>query len=111
MKIIVYAGDELLTGDAIAMAVLHYSEALAEAGDAGTIEIPVLDPDGSRATAAILAGPASQMIAKDAEGDFEELIDVEVVRELESKTLQLRPAAHEQTQSPEGNDIRWIDDI
>ena len=111
MKIIVYAGDELLTGDDIAMAVLHYSEALAEVGDARTIEIPVLNPDGSRAMAALLAGPASQMIAKDVDGDFEELIDTEVVRDLEARTLQLRPAAHEQTQSPEGEDTRWIDEI
>ena len=63
MKSIIYANTELLTGDAIAVGVLHYSAALADNGLAETIEIPVLDPDGSRSTALMLIGPASQIVA------------------------------------------------
>ena len=39
---IVYAGEELMTGDEIAQALLKYSEALAEQGSASTVEIPIL---------------------------------------------------------------------
>jgi len=91
MKTIVYAHTELLTGDAIAVAVLHYSAALADNNLAETIEIPIVEPDGSRNTALMLIGPASQIVAKGAKADLEELVDTELVAELAQKTRMLRP--------------------
>ena len=91
MKSIIYAHTELLTGDEIAVAVLHYSAALADNGLAETIEIPILEPDGSRSSALMLIGPASQIVAKGAHTGFDELIDTDVVAELARRTRMLRP--------------------
>ncbi|MGC5170417.1 hypothetical protein ACLQ2Q_07170 [Microbacterium sp. DT81.1] len=91
MKSIIYAHTELLTGDAIAVAVLHYGAALADNGLAETIEIPILEPDGSRSTALMLIGPASQIVAKGVQAGLEELVDTDVVAELERRTRMLRP--------------------
>ena len=62
MKRIRYAGESVVTGDAIASLVVYYSEALAKADTAGTVEIPVLLGDGSVGAATLLVGPASQLI-------------------------------------------------
>ena len=91
MKSIIYAHTELLTGDAIAVAVLHYSAALADNGLAETIEIPIIESDGSPSTALLLIGPASQIVAKGAHTGMEELIDDDVVAELARRTRMLRP--------------------
>ena len=91
MKSIIYAHTELLTGDAIAVAVLHYSAALADNGLAETIEIPIIDPDGSRSTALMLIGPASQIVATGVLADIDELVDPAVVAELTRRTRMLRP--------------------
>ncbi len=74
---IVYAGEELMTGDDIAQALLKYSEALAEQGSASTVEIPTLTDDGTRSTATVLVGPASQIVARPVESSFDELRDPE----------------------------------
>jgi hypothetical protein len=63
VKKLMYAGTEILTGDDIAQALLALAGALAQTGDADTVEIPVLDADGSRTTALVLVGPASQIVA------------------------------------------------
>jgi len=91
MKSIIYAHTELLTGDAIAVAVLHYGAALADNGLAETIEIPILESDGSRSTALMLIGPASQIVAKGVQAGLEELVDTDVVAELARRTRMLRP--------------------
>lgn len=91
MKSIIYAHTELLTGDAIAVAVLHYSAAPADNGLAETIEIPIVESDGSRSTALMLIGPASQIVAKGIHTAFEELVDTEIVAELARRTRMLRP--------------------
>ncbi|WP_292814778.1 hypothetical protein [Microbacterium sp.] len=93
MKRIMYAGSELLTGDAIAAAVMRYSKALADADAAETIEIPVVKADGSRGAATILVGPASQIVAVDGEGSGDEMEDPEVVAGLDEKTRRLHPVA------------------
>jgi hypothetical protein len=91
MKSIIYAHTELLTGDAIAVAVLHYSAALADNNLAETIEIPIIEPDGSRSTALMLVGPASQIVAKGVRTELDELVDDDVVAELARRTRLLRP--------------------
>ena len=93
MKILQYAGGQLRTGDEIATALLEYSAALAEAGTAGTVEIPVLSDDGRRVTATLLVGPASQIVLTDSESSGEELVDEYVLAGLRARTRGLHPAA------------------
>lgn len=107
MKTIIYAGGELLTGDDIATAVLEYSAALAEFSGADTVDIPVLDAEGSRIVATVLIGPASQIMAVDAHTAGAELTDPEVVRRLQGVTRSLRPRAVAQE---EPLDSTWSDE-
>jgi len=93
MKKLFYAGTELTTGDDIAIAVLRYCAALAEAQMAELIEIPVVT-GGSRGKATFILGPSSQMIALDVEGYGEEIIDLDLIARLQERTRAQRPTAH-----------------
>ncbi|MGA1835652.1 hypothetical protein VD659_01845 [Herbiconiux sp. 11R-BC] len=62
MHLIHYAGRSFLSGTAIAEALLHYAQALARAGDAAIVEVPVVTETGSRVGASFLIGPASQLV-------------------------------------------------
>jgi hypothetical protein len=103
MKVISYAGGDYLTGDDIAVALLDLSKGLANADASQTVEIPILHDDGTRATATFLVGPASQIVAVDAEGDFEELIDDDAVAHLKRLTSAQQSVARTETsQDPSG---------
>ncbi|MFJ2369118.1 hypothetical protein [Microbacterium sp. NPDC087665] len=94
MQLINYAGDEYLTGDAIASALLAYSRALGDGERAEIVEIPVREGDGSVVTAKFLIGPASQIVSKAVNDGGSELEDPELVERL----LRLARAV----ESPEG---------
>jgi hypothetical protein len=102
-----YAGSQFLTGDAIASAVFDYSAALADAGQADTIEVPILKEDGSKGTAMVLVGPASQIVASDAETDFDELEDQEAVSRIRTMVRRLRPAAVFESEAPDQGSEDW----
>jgi hypothetical protein len=115
MKKLVYAGTELLTGDDIAMAVLRYCQALAEARTAELIEIPVLTADGSRTRATFIVGPSSQMIAvdEDGSGEGEEIVDLDVIARLEERIRAQHPTAHSNQHDATNHSSRlpeWRDD-
>ena len=88
-----YAGTKLLTGDDIAIGVLRYCEALAGSVVAEVIEIPVRKADGSLSRATLLVGPTSQMVAEDVESEWEEVIDLDVMRRLGERTRAQQPVA------------------
>lgn len=88
-----YAGSEFLTGDAIATALLDYSQALADAGTAGSVEIPIIGDDGTLTSATFLVGPASQIVATHAHTSHQELVDDEAVARIDGLTRRLRPVA------------------
>ncbi|NUT59153.1 MAG: hypothetical protein HOQ00_09975 [Agromyces sp.] len=111
MKIIVYAGDELLTGDEIAEALLEYGQALAQNGTASKVEIPTLEADGSRSTTTVLVGPASQIIAKRTDSDAEELRDPSVVAELKARTRALRPNPSAPPMLSNDDVPDWVEDL
>ncbi len=107
---IVYAGEELMTGDEIAQALLKYSQALAEKGSASTVEIPILSDDGTRSTATVLVGPASQIVARPVESSFAELRDPRVVEQLAALTSDLRPGPS--VPSPMSSELPdWVEDL
>lgn len=82
MHIIIYAGDEYLTGDEIADALMAYGRALSDEVRAEIVEIPVREPDGSVVSAKFLIGPASQIVAKSVPAQGSELEDDELVARL-----------------------------
>jgi hypothetical protein len=90
--VIVYAGNEFLTGDDLALALVDFSQALARVGTAESIEVPVRDSDGTTQPAVFLVGPASQIVAKRVDSDGDELTDDAVVEELKARTRRLRPS-------------------
>ena len=89
MQVIVYAGGEYMTGDAIATALLEYSRALGQEETAQIVEIPIVADDGSRAEAKFLIGPASQIVLKSVRTGLDELVDHEVVNRLRRLTRGL----------------------
>jgi hypothetical protein len=104
VKIIVYAGTKLLTGDDIAIGVLRYCEALAGSVVAEVIEIPIRKADGSLSRATLLVGPTSQMVAEDVESEWEEVIDHDVMRRLGERTRAQQPVAAIHYPSDDGDD-------
>jgi hypothetical protein len=105
MKLIHYAGDELITGDAIADAVLEYAAALARADGSVTLEIPVRFPDGRSAWATILIGPASQLVAVPHDSEYTELVDDALVAHIRDEIASLSNA-HPQSAVAD-NGAKW----
>ncbi|MEF2979325.1 hypothetical protein [Subtercola sp. YIM 133946] len=89
MKAIHYAGGELLTGDDIADAVVHYAEALARKNTSAAVEIPSRLADGSIVQVSLLLGPASQLVAIPQPGDAEEITDAELVGAFNTQAARL----------------------
>jgi hypothetical protein len=98
MKRIFYSGGAVLTGDDIAEAVLAYAAALAKSPLAAVVHIPVVQENtGEHASASILIGPASQLMAVPiTESGFDEPLDIDLVDDLQRKALRIgapRPVA------------------
>jgi len=110
VKIIMYSGAELLTGDEIAIGVLRYCEALAGSVAAEMIEIPVREPDGSVSRVMLLVGPTSQIIAKEAKSEWDELVDPDVMRRLGERTRAQRNVAHVESHHPADHDSQGTSD-
>lgn len=87
-----YAGGSVLTGDAIATALLEYAAALARNASSATVEIPVREVNGERGIAQVLIGPASQFISTHEPGHPEEIEDDELVERFVIATRRLAPA-------------------
>lgn len=85
-----YAGHSILTGTAIARAILDYAQALAEANASATIDVPTVNDDGSLGRSEILIGPASQLITDAEESRFEDVVDEEFVARLRDEATQVR---------------------
>lgn len=65
------------------------TRALAEAGSAATVDVPVRREPDETATATLLIGPASQLMAEDALGDGDEIEDAVLVADLQRRTRAL----------------------
>lgn len=96
-----YAGDEYLTGDAIADALLGYSRALGDDERAEIVEIPVREDDGTVVPAKFLIGPASQIVAKAVSGRGPEIEDEELVQRLQRLTRGVEAPSGEPLEMPE----------
>lgn len=79
---ITYAGDDYLTGDDIADALLVYSRALGDNERAEIVEVPIREEGGAVSIAKFLVRPASQIVARSVGTDDEELEDPALVERL-----------------------------
>lgn len=69
MKYINYDGSMILTGDAIADAVLDYAAILGANSRTDTVAIPAVADDGSVTRTTVLIGPASELTLSAAPDD------------------------------------------
>jgi hypothetical protein len=104
-----YAGESILTGSALAKAVLEYAEALAKADTSANIEIPTREPDGSIGVARLLIGPASQLITVEEKSGLPEVEDAALVAEFKAKTRALGPVRADAIGSLELDDYTDLD--
>jgi len=109
MKAIHYAGETVLTGDAIADALVVYAGALARRETAATVEIPVRYPDGSVNRAGILLGPASQIVVVPEHSELEEIVDDDLVAWLQQQTRALEDPRPQVASEDDGSDIDDLD--
>ena len=99
MRRVYYSSGSMLTGEAIAQAVLEYAEALAKDGRADIVEIPVVLPSGRTGTATLLVGPSSQLASVTEESEHAVPTDDSLVEDLRDRTMRLgspRPGVQQQ---------------
>ena len=89
MDRIQYAGNSVLTGTAIALALLAYAQALSVTGQSAMIEIPSLKPDGSLERAMFLIGPSSEVMSESETSTFAEVVDEALVNRLQRRSRLL----------------------
>ncbi|OII12098.1 hypothetical protein [Curtobacterium sp. MCBA15_008] len=82
MKYINYDGSMILTGDAIADAVLDYAAILGANSRTDTVAIPAVADDGSVTRTTVLLGPASELTLSAAPDDELEPEDRAFIRHL-----------------------------
>lgn len=68
MKEISIGQDCLVTGSAVADALLAYAQIVVRNGTSSTVSIPVLAPNGVVEERSILIGPATQLVVQDVDG-------------------------------------------
>jgi hypothetical protein len=74
------------------------------------IEIPVREPDGSVSRVMLLVGPTSQIIAKEAKSEWDELVDPDVMRRLGERTRAQRNTAGVEFSHPADSDSQGTTD-
>lgn len=79
-----YAGGTILTGTAIARAVVRYGAALAQARGAAAIQVPGRTVDGLSGDFEVLLGPASQILVEPTD-DSDEVEDEAFLADLERR--------------------------
>lgn len=95
MKILHYSDQHVLTGDEIASAVLDYAKALALMNRSDVVPVPALDGDQAVSAYELLIGPASEIVASDADPlPVEELINSEFLDEIRRRIEALSDHSH-----------------
>jgi hypothetical protein len=111
VKYIVYSDNRVMTGDAIAEAVLAYAAALGENGTTDIVEVPTCDENGQLVRSELLLGPASQVMVEVAPDDELEPEDDDLVNELVRRTAEVGggrfiDAASSHSAEPEARKLR-----
>jgi hypothetical protein len=69
MKSITFASGTLITGSAVASALLDYVSQMSANNNTATVDIPVLEPNGTIATHTIVVSSSIQFDVSDADGE------------------------------------------
>jgi len=112
MRYVRYAGETLLTGDAIAEALVQLAEVAAEHRSAARIRIPVQSVDGEVGEATLLLGPASEIVTTPGPRDVDELVDEPTVAEIDERIWRFERRhddPRERVHYPSAD--RWYDDL
>ena len=91
MHQISYAGDTFVTSDRVADKVLEYARTLGQAGSDDTIHIPAVDDSGVIWQVQLLIGPASQLVARQVEGDERNLDEDGLLDDLDRRIASFAP--------------------
>ncbi len=110
MKRLSYGGESVLTGDAIADALLEYAGALANRQASATIAIPALLLSGERTVVNLLVGPASQIVAIRENTVGEEIVDDALVEAIHQETKVLTGPARLRSHEAGRGSISYFDD-
>jgi hypothetical protein len=110
MDRIYYAGDSVLTGSAIAKALLEYAEALAKEDTSTTVEVPTRLPDGTIGRSRFLIGPASQLVSDYEPSGYEEILDEGLVADFVRETRKLTRPSRPVTDDEPLADAEWQED-
>ena len=92
MELIHYADGSILTGTAIARALVDYAQVLASHDAAASVDVPTREEDGSISRATFLLGPASQLVSVAVDSKFDEIVDEHLVQSLREETERQRGA-------------------
>lgn len=84
------SGSAVLTGDAVAAAVLDYAWALLDHRRADLVELPVLREDGTTGRAALLIGPHTPISAEQVPSSSADPVDAALVHDLRRRAAALR---------------------
>lgn len=87
-----YASGSVVMADDVCEAVIEYARALAAIQGSDVLVVPIVADNGSAATAELLLGPASQLLATAAEVDEEICRDQDVIDDIVRRTELIRPA-------------------
>ncbi|RNB51143.1 hypothetical protein EDM22_05500 [Agromyces tardus] len=112
MRYVRYAGETLLTGDAIAEALVQLAEVAAEHRSAARIRIPMQLLGGDVGQATLLLGPASEIVTTPGPLDVEELVDEPTVAEIDERIWgfeRRHDDPRERVRYPSVD--RWYDDL
>ena len=89
MKRVFYAGSSFLTGNAIADALVSYTEFLVEDRSTDYVDIPVRHADGCEGRAWFLLGPDRDLFAQPEFSPWYEVEDYELVSRLRQRSSSL----------------------
>lgn len=102
MKRIHYTDEYLVTGDAIAAAVVEYARALAMMNKSDTVDLPGMDREGLHQRFQVLLGPASQMLVSEEQTDEPEIDDARLVDDIQARIEGLRGIEPQSAEPAEG---------
>ncbi|NRD27364.1 hypothetical protein [Frigoribacterium sp. VKM Ac-2836] len=102
MKRIHYADEYIVTGDAIAAAIVEYARSLALKNKSDMVDLPGMDRGGVHQRFQILLGPASQMLVSEEQTGETEIEDAGLVDEIEVRIGRLSGVEPQSAEPAEG---------
>jgi len=79
----------MFTGDAAADALVQYAAALAKAGDADSVKLRIVSPDGNEVEAHFLLDSGAPLMAESTNSNLPEPDNAEVVEYMQRRIMEL----------------------